>query len=114
MRNEIKNRGFSWIIPIGKLQTLQEERNDASPDASERSDAVSDTGDNDHDNDNDVDPEPDSAQDLDASMLDMDDLDQDEEEDEGISGDFDATNTTEEQDLSGLIENMSSDQEMQE
>ena len=43
-------------------------------------------------------------------------LDLDEEEDEeegGISGDLDLSNVTDEQDLSGMIENASDDQDMQ-
>ncbi|KAF4576295.1 hypothetical protein AB1N83_003087 [Pleurotus pulmonarius] len=75
----VRNRGFNFLIPIGRTVTQQEERNDADDESDESSSeegggAVS-VGEDDGDND--------SGQDLDASMEDMDgDEEEDTDEDE--------------------------------
>ncbi|GJJ12514.1 hypothetical protein Clacol_006757 [Clathrus columnatus] len=78
-RNEIKNRGVSWLVPLGRQQTLQEEKNDASLSPSEAGSVSNGPPSNGDDNEND------SVQDLDASMLDLDEVDAEPEEDEGIT-----------------------------
>jgi len=69
LNNSVHNRGFSFLVPIGRSLTRQEEKNDAE-DESDDSGSVhtgaapsvlEDDGEND------------SAQDLDASMEDLDD-----------------------------------------
>jgi len=86
MRNEIKNRGSSWLIPIGKQLTLQEEKNDASSSSSSEAGTASNGPASNAD-----DAENESAPDLDASMADVDDADGNEEggDDTGdITGDM--------------------------
>ncbi|TFK42390.1 hypothetical protein BDQ12DRAFT_676124 [Crucibulum laeve] len=82
----IHNRGFGWLIPIGRSLTQQEEKNDQADDTDE-----SDSG-----NSNAVpsvledDGENESAQDLDASMEDLDD--------EDVTGDTEDTDDMNEED----------------
>ncbi|KAF8511150.1 hypothetical protein BU17DRAFT_97493 [Hysterangium stoloniferum] len=87
MRNEIKSRGATWLIPIGKQQTLAEEKNDQTSHSGSEGGSVSGGPPSNAD-----DAENESAPDLDASMIDMDDAEV--EEDEGNTG------ATDEQDLS--------------
>ncbi|KAG6833066.1 hypothetical protein H0H87_011810 [Tephrocybe sp. NHM501043] len=82
----IHNRGYAFLVPIGRNLTQQEEKNDADEDSEDSGSArsagapsvVEDDGENE------------SAPDLDASMEDMDDVDTDENEDmaEGDTEDF--------------------------
>ncbi|KAF5331111.1 hypothetical protein D9619_005951 [Psilocybe cf. subviscida] len=79
--NNVHNRGFSFLIPIGRTLTRQEEKNDADEDSDDSqsmgSGGVSGSVMED-------DGENESAQDLDASMEDLDeDLD---DEDEAMEG----------------------------
>lgn len=64
---EIKNRGYNFLIPIGRAYTQQEEKNDAdeeeSADGTDSGEAPSI-----------LDEENDSAEDLDAEMDDMDEV----------------------------------------
>ncbi|TFK94759.1 hypothetical protein K466DRAFT_657451 [Polyporus arcularius HHB13444] len=70
---EIKNRGFNFLIPIGRTWTQHEEKNDAD-DASEGSDGTDHTGDANSlmDEDENDSSEEEEEEDLDADMEDMD------------------------------------------
>ncbi|OJT01599.1 hypothetical protein TRAPUB_7941 [Trametes pubescens] len=71
---EIKNRGYSFLIPIGRTWTQHEEKNDAE-DASEGSEGTEHTGDNNSlmdEDENSTEEEDEEDQDLDADMEDMD------------------------------------------
>lgn len=85
----IHNRGFSFLVPIGRSLTQQEEKNDADDDSedsgSNRSGGAPSVAEDDGENE--------SAQDLDASMEDLDedaavDTDDNEEMVEGDTEDF--------------------------
>ncbi|CDO73594.1 hypothetical protein BN946_scf185014.g64 [Trametes cinnabarina] len=71
---EIKNRGYNFLIPIGRTWTQHEEKNDAD-DASDGSDGTDHSGDDNSlmdEDENSSDEEDDDEQDLDADMEDMD------------------------------------------
>ncbi|KAJ8522369.1 hypothetical protein ONZ45_g1013 [Pleurotus djamor] len=79
----VHNRGFNFLIPIGRTVTQQEERNDADED-SEESNSQSGAGPPSPEGDG----ENDSAPDLDASVEDMDaDDDDDTDEDDDMDDD---------------------------
>ncbi|CCM03629.1 uncharacterized protein FIBRA_05773 [Fibroporia radiculosa] len=85
MREDIRNRGFSFLVPIGRTFTRHEEKNDASADElSDDSDGSEGSEDEDspsimEDEENDT-----AEEDLDADMEDLDEegLDEEDEEDE--------------------------------
>ncbi|KAF5381076.1 hypothetical protein D9615_004170 [Tricholomella constricta] len=86
----IHNRGYSFLVPIGRSLTQQEEKNDADEDSEDsgsgRSGGAPSIGEDDGENE--------SAQDLDASMEDLDgdataDSDDNDEMGEGDTEDFD-------------------------
>ncbi|KAI0807687.1 hypothetical protein C8Q74DRAFT_1443460 [Fomes fomentarius] len=70
---EIKNRGYNFLIPIGRTWTQHEEKNDAD-DASEGSDGSTHSGDANSlmDEDENDSSEEEEEEDLDAEMEDMD------------------------------------------
>lgn len=81
LNNAVRNRGFAFLVPIGRSLTRQEEKNDAEDDTDESGSAhtgvapsvLEDDGEND------------SAQDLDASMEDLDeDITADMEDNEDL------------------------------
>jgi len=82
LETEIRKRGFAWLVPIGRMFTQQEEKNDAEEEEDDDDDDDDDSaadGSDDEDEDEEdeeEDPDPDeSAQDLDARLEDMDDND---------------------------------------
>ncbi|KZV87403.1 hypothetical protein EXIGLDRAFT_773715 [Exidia glandulosa HHB12029] len=84
----VRTRGFSFIIPIGKQMTLQEEKNDAPTESSDAGSDGSGDGSNGDDGEN---MESGVEQDLDASVEDMDaeqseDVEEEEEEEGDESG----------------------------
>lgn len=83
IRNDIKTRGAAWLIPLGKQQTAQEEKNDVSLSPSEVNSPSNGPPSNGDDHENE------SMQDLDANMLDLDDTNADGEEDEDTTVDDD-------------------------
>ncbi|KAI0707678.1 hypothetical protein C8Q76DRAFT_800014 [Earliella scabrosa] len=68
---EIKNRGYTFLIPIGRTWTQHEEKNDAD-DASEGSDGTDHSGDGNSLMDEDENDSSEEEEDLDADMEDMD------------------------------------------
>jgi len=93
----VRNRGFTFLVPIGRSLTRQEEKNDAEDDTDESGSAhtgvapsvLEDDGEND------------SAQDLDASM---EDLDEDITADTEDNGDMNEGDTEEfEEESSDLL-----------
>ncbi|KAI0822711.1 hypothetical protein BC628DRAFT_1421403 [Trametes gibbosa] len=71
---EIKNRGYNFLIPIGRTWTQHEEKNDAD-DVSEGTEGTDHTGDGNSlmdEDENSTDEEEEEDQDLDADMEDMD------------------------------------------
>ncbi|KAI0647379.1 hypothetical protein C8Q79DRAFT_1103384 [Trametes meyenii] len=71
---EIKNRGYNFLIPIGRTWTQHEEKNDAD-DATEGSEGTEHTGDANSlmdEDENSTEEEEEEDQDLDADMEDMD------------------------------------------
>lgn len=87
LNNEIRKRGFSWLVPIGRMFTEQEEKNDAEDDDEDDDDTAGDGDRSDDGEDEDEDEDEDgdndgSARDLDAALEDMDDADISGETDE--------------------------------
>ncbi|KAI0032201.1 hypothetical protein K488DRAFT_86069 [Vararia minispora EC-137] len=94
--NEIKNRGYAFLIPIGKTFTQHEEKNDADEgseaDESERgsiSPVATDEPEEEEEEEEEEEAEED-GEDLDADMEDLDEEPGDTTEDieEGITGEF--------------------------
>ncbi|KAL0581417.1 hypothetical protein V5O48_000571 [Marasmius crinis-equi] len=65
----IRNRGYAYMIPIGRTLTIQEEKNDAD----EESEGGSETGESANGPPSGLEDDADTTQDLDAEMEDMDD-----------------------------------------
>ncbi|KAI9065350.1 hypothetical protein FKP32DRAFT_1674706 [Trametes sanguinea] len=71
---EVKNRGYNFLIPIGRTWTQHEEKNDAD-DASDGTEGTDHTGDDNSlmdEDENSSEEEEEEEQDLDADMEDMD------------------------------------------
>ncbi|KAK1234662.1 hypothetical protein PQX77_002134 [Marasmius sp. AFHP31] len=64
----IRNRGYAYMIPIGRTLTIQEEKNDAD----EESEGGSETGESANGPPSGLEDDADTTQDLDAEMEDMD------------------------------------------
>lgn len=103
LTDEIKKRGFNWLIPIGRSFTQHEEKNDADEQSDDDDDDDSTDDDDDDDspsegvnNQTDAGEEEDDEeeeQDLDADMADMDEplnTSLAETEGTGVSDDMDA------------------------
>ncbi|PCH37720.1 hypothetical protein WOLCODRAFT_160992 [Wolfiporia cocos MD-104 SS10] len=72
--NDIHNRGFNFLVPIGRTFTRHEEKNDASADeGSDESDDDSEHSDSDSPSVMDDADNESAEEDLDADMVDMDD-----------------------------------------
>jgi len=88
LTTDVKNRGFAFLVPIGRLLTQQEEKNDEDEDDDDddESNGSEESASSDAD-------ENESEQDLDADMEDMDDdaaniTAETDEMNEGETGDF--------------------------
>ncbi|KAI0263362.1 hypothetical protein BC834DRAFT_886940 [Gloeopeniophorella convolvens] len=76
---EVKNRGYGFLVPIGKMFTQHEEKNDADEGSdvdesgrSSRPESPTDDGDGEGDGEGDEDADEDEGLDLDADMEDLD------------------------------------------
>jgi len=69
LNNAVRNRGFGFLVPIGRSLTRQEEKNDAEDESDESGSVQTGVAQSVLEDDG----ENDSAQDLDASMEDLDD-----------------------------------------